>query len=246
MSFSPALRHRQKMLARASGTAGSPKAALASPSPETAAGQEYAALKVLLHDNLRALSDIESHELRVPKKAEFAVAFAAWIDGVIEADQPVQDEILVTNMVWAIDYRDLGYAIRLARFALAHGLSMPDRYNRTVACFLAEEVAELAISSPEAVTHEQLCDVLQLTAEADMPDPAKAKLFKALGRSWAARAASFDPAADNAPAGGARAYAGEALDMFNRALSLDGKCGVKADIKAVEKLLKGLEPSPQS
>jgi hypothetical protein len=38
-------------------------------------GREYAALRVLLHDNLRALADIQSHEARVPRKAEFARAF---------------------------------------------------------------------------------------------------------------------------------------------------------------------------
>lgn len=238
---SPALRHRQKVLARQSGAPAT--AAIAAPSPATAAGQEYAALLVLLHDNLRALADIQSHEQRQPKKAEFASAFVSWIEGVIEADQPVQDEILLTNMVWAIDYRDLDYAITLARFALAHGLSMPERYNRSVACFLAEEVAELALAEPDAVTAQQLGDVLALTGKADMPDPAKAKLYKALGRSWSTRATSFDPTAENAPAGGARAYAQEALDMFNRALALDEKSGVKSDIKAAQKLLKDDAPT---
>jgi len=240
---SPALRHRQKVLARQSGAASASKAghALSAPAPDTQAGQEYAVLLAVLHDQVRQLSDIASHEARQPKKAEFADQYRAWIEGVIEADQPVQDEVLITNMIWAIDYGDFAYVLKLAGFATRHGLKMPERYNRDLACFVAEEIAELAAKTPGSVPHDILVRVQLLTADADMPDPAKAKLFKALGRSWANQAETFDASADNAPAGGAAAYFDQALTTFKRALALDDKSGVKTDIKMIEKKQRDLE-----
>lgn len=237
MSTSPFLRNRQRILARQAGTAAS-TVTIAAPDETTSAGREYAGLRVLLHDNLRVLKDIDSHEQRIPKKVEFAKAFAAWIDGVIEADEPVQDEILTTNMIWAIDYADFDYAILLAGFAIKHGLAMPGDYKRSVACFLREDVAEIALGNPDAVDHSQLIAVDELTADDGMNDSAKAKLNKAIGRSWARMAENFDPADENAPAGGAASYAEQALAQFKRALNLDKKAGVKKDIQAAEKLLR--------
>ena len=235
---SPFLRNRQRLLARQAAGAAPAATAATAPDPATAAGQEYAALKVLLDDNLRALSDIESHEARQPKKVEFAKAFAPWIDGVIAADEAVQDEILLTVMVWALDYGDLAYCLVLGEFALRHGLDMPERYKRSVACFLREDIAQLALDDPDAVDHAMLVRIDQLTGESDMPDPAKAKLDKALGRSWAAKAAAFDASDDNAPAGGAASFAQQGLEHFRRALKLDGKAGVKKDIDRLERLLR--------
>ena len=243
---SPFRRHQQQVRARSAGDAkaaelqsGKP----AEPSTDGDAGREYAALRAVLHDNLRTLSDIASHDKRQPKKAEFAKQFAPWIEGLIEADRPVQDEILVTNLIWAIDYGDFDYALRLGRFAIRHRLAMPEAYSRSVACFLAEDIAEAALKDADAVRHDILAETLALTGDADMPDQAKAKLHKALGRSWMRKAEKFDAAADNAPAGGAAAYAEEGLADLRRALDLDEKAGVKTDIKSLEKLLKDLRPA---
>ena len=80
---SPFRRHQQHVRALASGAA-TPADRQAPPPPPEASGpegQEYAALRVLLHDNLRELGEIQSIEARNPKKAEFAKAFTPWIDG---------------------------------------------------------------------------------------------------------------------------------------------------------------------
>lgn len=246
---SPALRRRQKVLARKSAPAAkrskapsrSLRQANAPDGPEAGgAASEYAALLSVLHDNLRTLSDTQSHEQRKPKKAEFARTFRGWIDGVLEADQPVQDEVLVTNMIWALDYRDFDYALRLARFVIEHGLTLPERYSRTPACFLAEEVAELALSQHETVPHEVLVAVAWLVESHDMPDPVAAKMLKALGRSWRRKAEDFDPNAESAAAGGARGYADQAAACFQRALELHEKSGVKKDIEQTASLQKKL------
>jgi len=239
--FSPALRNRQRVLAQLSGQEKAEPAAPAELTPTTLVGQEYAALRVLLHDNLRTLSDIASHEARVPVKVEMARAFAPWLDGVLAAEgQAAQDEILVVNLVWAIDYRDFDYALRLAGHAIRHGLTMPQNFSRTPACYLAEEVATIANAEFDAVTLDHLLAVQALVDGHDMHDAVRAKLLKAIGRRYAQRAAQFDPAADNAPAGGKAAYVQTALEALNRALQLDSNVGVKKDIERLEREAKKL------
>jgi len=234
MSTSPFLRNRQTKLAAAAGKAalaGTPQA----PDADSEAGQEYAVLKVRLDDCLRKLADVASHEARLPLKAEFLSGFRPWVDGVIEADAPVQDEILLTSLVWSIDVGDFTRAVQLGAFALRHGLAMPERYNRSVACFLREDIATFEIDNPGAVSLDLLVRVDELTADADMPDAAKAKLDKALGRAWAAKADAFDPTDDAAPAGGAAALIDQAVGKMRRALGLDKKVGVKKDIERLER-----------
>lgn len=243
MSYSPALRHRQRKLAALAGsTALTAPGLAAEPDPKTEAGQEYAVLRAVLHDNLRKLQDVESHEARIPMKREFMSDFAPWIAGVLQADLPVQDEVLMTNMVWAIDCGEYDLALMLGRFALKHGLTLPERYNRTTACFLREDIAEIALAQPATVPHEILVELDQLTAEADMPDAAKAKLDKALGRSWLAKADAFDASDETGPAGGAAAFASEGLAHLQRAMKLNANIGVKKDIRRAEKLLRDLAP----
>ena len=243
--FSPAIRNRQRVLARLSGAAEELDRDVAPPEPDagTAEGQEYSALRVLLHDNLRTLSDVQSIEARNPMKAEFAKAFAPWIEGVLAAghDRPAaQDEILIQNMIWAIDTRDFDYALLLGDHALRHKLVMPERFNRTVACFLLEEMAELSLAQADLITLEQLLRVDEMAIGYDMPDQARAKMFKAISRSYQRRAEAFDPAADNAPAGAKAGYIEAALNAASRAFALDSKVGVKKDIERLTRELNKL------
>lgn len=242
---SPFRRHQQMVRALQSGAAAvaSPNAAPAEPDTGTEAGQEYAALRVLLHDDLRKLADVASIEARNPMKAEMARDFADWIEGVLAAGEQghaAQDEILVTNMVWALDYRDFDYALCLAEHVLRFNLVLPERYNRTAACFVAEEIAEISLAQKDAVSHEQLIRTLELIHGFDMPDAALAKLHKAIGRSFARKAETFDPTADNAPAGGKAAYTEQALEQCQRAFVLDRNVGVKKDIQTLERELRKL------
>lgn len=250
--FSPALRHRQRILAAQAGeTEPEQNAAPPELARDSAAGQEYAALRVALHDNLRTLSDIASIEARNPAKIEMARTFAPWIEGVLQAGeqgQAAQDEILVWNLIWAVDYRDWDYALRLAAHAIRFNLASPERMNSTIPCFLAEQVATISLALQDAVPHEVLARILALIEGHDMPDPAKAKLHKALGRSFSRRAKAFDPAADNAPAGGKAAYLTEAIAHLKRALQLDNSIGVRSEIKALNKVLEKLaspKPTPE-
>jgi len=239
---SPFLRNRQRKLAAQSGEAAT--AHMPKPRDEkSATGQEYAGLKVRLHDQLRQLQDVESHEARIPMKAQFVKDFAPWVDGVIEADKPVEDEIVMTSLVWSIDIGEFERAVEIGEFALRHRMSMPERYKRSVACFLREDIAEIAIADSDAVDLPLLVKIDSLTADADMPDAAKAKLHKALGRAWRAKADAFDASDDSAPAGGEAAYVSAALDQLRRALTLDKKAGVKKDIEQLDRRLAKLQES---
>lgn len=242
MSYSPALHNRQRKLAALAGGTAAATARAAAPDPKSPAGEQYAILRAVLHDNLRKLQDVESHEARIPMKLDFMREFRPWVSGVITADKPVQDEVLLTCMVWAVDCADFGSALDCGRFAIKHGLTMPERYNRSVACFLREDIAEAFLKDENSVPHAVLVELDQLTANADMPDQAKAKLDKALGRSWLLVAENFDPSDETGPAGGAAGYATKALEHFNRARKLNPKSGVVKDIQRTEKLLRDLAP----
>jgi hypothetical protein len=158
-----------------------------------------------------------------------------------EEGRAAQDEILVWNLIWAIDYRDWDYALRLAAHAIRFNLASPERYNRTVACFVAEDIAKLSLDQQEAVPHEVLCRVLALIEGHDMPDPAKAKLHKALARSSRAAPTPSIPPPTTRPPVARRAYLAEALDHARRAHQLDSSIGVKSDIRSLE---KGLQIRP--
>jgi len=237
---SPFLRNRQRKLATLSGQASAPRKPIA-PDAKTEAGQEYATLKVRLDDQLRQLQDTASHEARIPMKAQFAKGYAAWVRGVIEADQPVQDEILMTCFVWAIDCGFYEDAVEMGAFAIRHDLAMPERYSRSVACFLREDVAEIELQKPGTVSLELLAQIDELTTQADMPDPARAKLHKALGRAWRTKADAFDASDENAPAGGEAAFVTVALGQLKRAFELDKNAGVKKDIDQLERRLAKLQ-----
>lgn len=244
---SPFRRHKQMVhgLKSAGPNHVSNRTAVAAPAPraDTPAGQEYATLRVIIDDNLRQLADTASIEARNPMKAEFANAFTPWIEGVLAAGEQgmaSQDEIVGHNLVWAIDYRDFDYALRLAAHMLKFNLVLPERYKRTAACFLAEDIAEVALNQHELVTLEQLMQVLALVEGADMPDPAKAKLHKAIARAYRRKAEAFDASDDNAPAGGKAAFTTEALEHARRAFALDHTAGVKTDIAQLGRELKKL------
>lgn len=239
-----ARRHRERALAAQAGksVAGAVEAGQAVAMPETGeVASEYRALYAVLQDNLRSLSDIQSIEGRNPIKREMAETFRAWVDGALAAGadgNAAQDEIVAQMMVWAIDYRDFERALDIGEHVLRFGIKLPERYLRTPACLLAEDIATAVLAEPELATLEQIVRLARLTGGYDMPDQARAKLLKAMGRAYAKAAEDFDPEADSAPAGGKAALLHAALDAFKRALQLHKVIGVKKDIERLERLVE--------
>lgn len=194
-----------------------------SDAPVRADANAYELMLAKLTEDRRRLHDLQSIERRAEVKRELLPDYAAWVDGAIEGDHGVQDDVLMTVMVWRVDSGDLAGALQIARYALQHKLAMPDQYKRSPGCLIAEEFADHALRldaiSPETTAVLRAAD--ELTAAEDMPDQVRAKLLKAIG-------SGLSQAGD----------AAGALDTLKRAISLHDKVGVKKDIERLERELK--------
>lgn len=244
--FSPALRHRQKLLAARAARVANQAVAIegAAPAmPESGpVATEYQQLLAKLHDDLRTLSAVQSIEKRIAMKPGLLDFYRPWIAGALETpetDKAPQDEIVVTGMVWALDIGEWDFAFTIARHCILHGLQLPERYNRTLPCLVVEEVAERAIAEPGSVPHAILSTMSDFV-KFDMPDQARAKFHRALGESFAREAENFDASADNAMAGGKPALVDAALTELHRAVKLHDKVGSKKQIEQLEREAKKL------
>lgn len=192
-----------------------------------------------LAEHKRALKQIQSIERKADAKRGMLPDYAAWVEGVLAADTGVQDEVFMTIMVWHIDVGEFAGALPLARYAVRHRLVMPDQYQRTTACLIAEEYAAMAIKAAEAgqrVDVGSLTEVAQLVDGEDMPDEVRAKLHKAIGYANIGLIYSL-PANEQQPC---RKLA---LSHLQRALELHEKAGVKKDIERLEREIKNVAPA---
>ncbi|MGL6524002.1 phage terminase small subunit [Aeromonas hydrophila] len=157
--------------------------------------------------------------------------YKPWIDGLLAADRGGQDDVLVTVMLWTLDTGDLEGAFNMADYVIRHGLSTPDRYERTAATLIAEEVADTGIKLQEAGTgpsYGLLCAYLELLTHCDIFDQVRAKLHKAVGR--AALAEGFKE---------------QAAQHYRRAIELHDKVGIKKELEVLEReLKKNSSPTP--
>lgn len=186
---------------------------------------QYELMLYKLAEDKRRLHDIQSMERKAEVKRELLPDYAPWVEGVLQGQQGVQDDVLMTVMIWRIDAGDYVGALEIARYAIKHKLSMPDQYKRTTACLIAEEMAEMAIKAHDggmAINAEPLQQAAEITAEEDMPDEVRAKLYKAIGYAMSSE----------------KPLLSKALDYFKRALNLHDKVGVKKDIEKLERELK--------
>lgn len=232
--------HKQRVLAsQAAKGAHARPGALPSANNGVAASEYQMKLMALGHD-LRTLSNTQSIERKIALKREMIGAYIPWLQGALAAEKPAQDEIVGTMLVWAIDIAEWPLALDLAEHVLTHGLALPERYRRTPATLIAEQVAEAGIGADPNVDLATLQIVESLTEGHDMPDEVRAKVKKAVGLAFKANAEAFDPTAESAVAGGKRAMIGAAIDSLTRALALDAKCGVKKIISSLEAEAKRL------
>lgn len=243
MAFSPALAHRQRTLAALA--AGSASAALALPeiSPDDPAAGEYAQLLASLHNDLRTLHDIQSVDAKIARKRDMIDAYLPWVNGALDAGEDGranQDEIVVTILVWALDIQNWDLALTLASHVLEHGLALPERYKRTPACLVVEEIADAAKADPAAVPLDVLLRTQGGAAGHDMPDQVKAKLLRAIGLAWSAKADAFDPTAEDAMAGGKAAMVDASLTALKEARRLHAQVGVAKAIEKLEREAKAL------
>ncbi len=219
--LTPAQRHYDKVMAERRGT-----------KDDVVQGSAYEQQLYRLRIDQRRLSQFQSHITRAEMKREMLPAYDGWIDGALIANTGQSDEIVTTCMVWSVDaglYRD---ALRLAEYVIGHNLPMADKYQRTAACFVVDQMSEAALLSFKitlpAVTPAIEIDILlrlqELTADKDMPDEARAKLLKAIGYTLRQSTNQADQAS--------------ALIWLQRALAANTDVGVKKDIEVLERNLK--------
>ncbi|WP_455852557.1 phage terminase small subunit [Pantoea endophytica] len=213
MSLSPARQHRQRVQAE--------QAARQGGSVRHASGYELMLMQ--LGEDRRRLKGIQSTVKKAEIKVEVLPKYVPWVDGVLAADGAQQDDVLMYVMLWRVDAGDYAGALAIGRYAIRHGWSMPQGFNRNVQTLLAEEMADAAKNALVAKTDfdpDLLMQTLDVIGDLDMPDQSRARLHKSLG--WVLR--------ENQPV--------SALNHLQQAMQLDERCGVKKDIEQLERKIR--------
>ncbi len=213
---SPARRNRERKLAALQGAA--------NPQFDQMRANAYELQLMQLAEHRRTLKSIQSIERKIDAKRTMLPVYKPWIDGLLAADRGGQDDVLVTIMLWTLDTGDLEGALPMASYVLRHGLSTPDRYERTAATMIAEEVADTAIKQQEAGAGPSTSLLGQYMARlhgSDIFDQVRAKLHKAVGRACLAD--------------GRKQLAAE---HYRRAIELHDKVGIKKELEVLERELK--------
>lgn len=222
--LTPAQRHFQRVMAERRGQA-----------DEESDIQRTAHEQILhrLRMDLSRLSGVQSEETKAEMKKSMLPEYEGWIEGTLDGDNGRQDEVITRLMVWAIDCRDYALALRLGRYVVRHGLTLPDNFNRTAATFLTEEVSKplltLAAADADADLSSGIAvldEVADIVADSDMPDVVRAKLCKA--RALARRGATDITTK------------AEALALFREALTRNPNAGVKKEIATLAREVKKL------
>ncbi|HBU2533258.1 TPA: terminase [Klebsiella pneumoniae] len=219
--LTPAQRHFQRVMAERHG-----KTDEQSDTARTAHEQIMHRLRM----DQSALKRVQSDQAKAAMKRQLLPHYEGWIEGTLDGDSGRQDEVIVTLMVWAIDAGDYVLAARIGRYVVAHGLLMPDRFNRTAATILVDEICDPILVQVKADDTTDvtpyltvLDDVADFTADSDMPDVVRAKLCKA--RAFALR-------------NGTTEQQTTALTLLRQALTLDAGAGVKKEIERLARVVK--------
>lgn len=228
MPLSPAQRAQQRKRAALA-------AAATGPSQTMEGATAYELQLAQLHQHSLQLKHVQSQEQKAELKRRILPDYAPYVDGVLSAGKGAQDEVLTTIMLWNFDAGDYAAGMRIGAYVVEHGLTMPDRFNRSAACLIAEEPAELALRALRAGNSfpvEPLLEALRITQEQDMPDEARAKLHLAIGTAQAHGITADNLSEDNA------GLLEAASEHLTRAIQLHDKCGGKKILEGVTRLLK--------
>lgn len=176
-----------------------------------------------LKNDKSLLSHIKSDESRAEAKAKLIPKYLPYVEGILAANQKVEDEIVTTIMLWCLDAGMFDLGLKIAVFALAHGLDMPDSFSRDTPSIVAEEIANTALSKLKAGDVFDLNILLQaeqLTESYDLHDPIRAKLYCAIGKIFLS-VENYVPA----------------IEYMKKAIAKKDNVGCKQDLDRAEKLL---------
>lgn len=194
--------------------------------------------------DMRRLKDIQSIDSKIEVKRELLPDYDAYIDGAIAGDTGVQDDVLMTAMVWQFDVGNFDRGLQIAEYALRHKLALPGQYKRTLGTLIVEELSDAVkrklaakVADTQLLSPCQFADML--TANEDMPDQSRARLYKAIGLIYANGLVDADNA-DPELVAELRVNAETALDYMRRAMAKDQNVGIKKELERTERYLKNL------
>lgn len=197
-----------------------------------------------LNSDKNRLKNIQSKRHKVELKHQLLPNYKPYIQGILEVKPGVQDAVVTEILVWAIDIGDYDFALDLAEYVLEHGLKLPDRFERSEACFITEEIADeflkvLKTDVPIDITvlerlESLITDETLDKSKRDMPDEVKAKLYLALGKAEM-RLITGENEQDVHHAINAQNY-------LESAVNLDDKCGGRTDLNKMTKLVQKINP----
>ena len=202
-----------------------------------------------LNSDKNRLKNIQSKQNKVELKRQLLPNYKPYLHGILEVKPGVQDAVVTEMLVWSIDVGEYDFALDLAEYVLEHGLKLPDRFERSEACFITEDIADefLKVLKTDVSIDITVLERLEslITDESldkskrDMPDEVKAKLYLALGKAEM-RLITGEQLVD-------LVHATRARDFLEQACKLDDKCGGRTDLnkmtKFVSKLQANLVPS---
>ena len=196
-----------------------------------------------LYDQRNLLAGLQSAQAREAHKAQVLPEIRPYLDGVLQANAGGADAIVSHCAVWAIDAGDWPLAIELAAYVVRHSLAMPDDFKRNAPTTMADMLADAALAGrmPASIAPQLLANLLDITADANMPDQTRAKNHKAIAYGLAGKTTRAGEPGDWSKVSPAALQL--ALHHLQLAEQLDDKCGVKKDIQAVSRLLTKDQPA---
>ena len=145
----PAKRHKMRVLAEL--------AALAAGPGDEVRGSAYELMLAQLAEHKRTLKTIQSTERKIEAKRKMLPDFEDYVTGALEGGQGAHDMVLTTVLVWHLDAGNWARGLEIAAYALAHGLVLPDQYNRTLPTLLIDETATAAARASWWATRRCAC-----------------------------------------------------------------------------------------
>lgn len=196
-----------------------------------------------LNSDKNRLKNIQSKQNKVELKRQLLPNYKPYLQGILEVKPGVQDAVVTEMLVWSIDVAEYDFALDLAEYVLEHGLKLPDRFERSEACFITEDIADefLKVLKTDVSIDITVLERLEslITDESldkskrDMPDEVKAKLYLALGKAEM-RLITGEQLVD-------LVHATRARDFLEQACKLDDKCGGRTDLNKMIKLVSKLQ-----
>lgn len=148
--MSLALAHKRRLLAAGpavavagAGAVGySPAAALSSPAN---AQKHLKLMEDALAVDLERISAINSREARQQlKRDELLPKYQEYVQRYRDSGLSFPNSVLVYVLIWLFDTAEFDKGLELADFALSQGQALPERFNRDIPTFVADEVIEWA------------------------------------------------------------------------------------------------------